>query len=153
MKGNILSSHYREASGTSYVRKSTKYGTFSAITIVGPEDEDIANQWDGCRFAEYLCDLQAERIRVNALHERYIGVLNSYKNVSKTLAVEDGCYDSHKIIVLWKRQINHAKRQWLDAKEKYESMDKNYHRFCDNVLAQRRKARDQINKLRQEASE
>ena len=58
MKGKILDSDYIPGY-ESYVEKQTKYGTFFSIVRLDEEDEDIDNSFDGCRIAEFDCNLKA----------------------------------------------------------------------------------------------
>ena len=55
MKDKIMFADYDEETGKSTVQLFTKWGTFTHTVQVEDEDKDIANRWDGCRFAHYLC--------------------------------------------------------------------------------------------------
>lgn len=153
MRGKVIHSSYRDGACTSYVRKSTKYGEFSAVTAAADEDKDIANQWDGCRFAEYLCDMKAMKARMQVMKERYLGILQGFNNVKQAIDIHDTNCDTAYIVRLWKRQIKHAYNQFIQAQEQYDNMKANYKVFCTNVLNKRRETREQIDQLHQEASE
>ena len=51
MKNKILESNYDKDTGVSTVTIESKWGTFTRSVRVQDEDKDIANKWDGCRFA------------------------------------------------------------------------------------------------------
>ena len=55
MKDKIMFADYNNETGESTVQLLTKWGTFTNTVHVDDEDKDIANRWDGCRFAHYLC--------------------------------------------------------------------------------------------------
>lgn len=55
MKDKIMFADYDSETGESTVQLFTKWGTFTHTVHVDEEDKDIANRWDGCRFAHYLC--------------------------------------------------------------------------------------------------
>lgn len=55
MKDKIMFADYNSETGESIVQLLTKWGTFTHTVHVDEEDKDIANRWDGCRFAHYLC--------------------------------------------------------------------------------------------------
>lgn len=55
MKDKIMFADYNSETGESTVQLLTKWGAFTHTVHVDEEDKDIANRWDGCRFAHYLC--------------------------------------------------------------------------------------------------
>ena len=74
MRDQLVSATYNEATGVSTVKLNTKYGTFEHSVVVAPEDKDVANKFDGCKFAEYLCQIDKLRAKARAFRERAIGI-------------------------------------------------------------------------------
>lgn len=60
MKGKILASEFLPGY-SSYVAKQTKYGTFYSEVFLQDTDRDIDNSFDGCRIAEFDCNLKSAK--------------------------------------------------------------------------------------------
>lgn len=145
MKGRITFSLYDPTTGMSVITKATKYGEFTATTKVSEEDKDVANRWDGQRFAEYKCDLKALKRKADIMYIRYEGVQNAYNNMYETLYnLADRSLDAEYMMYLMERQADHAYRQYEDAQNKYKAMCDNYKVYCDSVLQERRELRKHI---------
>ena len=142
MKGRIIAASYDPATGISTVTKATKYGEFTASTKVADDDKDVANRWDGQRFAEYKCDLQALKKKVSIMAARYDGIQNAYNNLYDSLA-NAARYDINVDYIMYQlsRQADHAYRQYEEAYNKYQFMTNNYNHYCASVLQERRKLR------------
>lgn len=74
MKDNILRADFNEETGVSTVTVQTKWGTFTHSVTVDEEDKAIANKWDGCKFAHYLCIIDKMKAKSRAFRERSIGM-------------------------------------------------------------------------------
>ena len=74
MRGKILESFYDAELGYSEVTKHTKYGTFTDVAYCHEDDKDIMNEWDGCRFAEFKCDMQALHEKIKMMKQRLVGM-------------------------------------------------------------------------------
>lgn len=151
MKGNIIEAWYDEPDewididgnivsypGETHLYKETKYGTFYGHVKVSEKDKDIANSWDGYRFAEMKCDIQAYKAKANIMKERANGITHALKvvlNGNPDLA-NDPAIDKllRQEIVAWKN--------YYRAKEQYEVMRDSYSGFCDVVIKQRREFRN-----------
>lgn len=140
MRGKILESYYDGEEGFSSVTKHTKYGTFTAETYCHPEDRDIQNEWDGCRFAEAKCDIEALREKIKMMRQRLVGmdqildILDREQNAEKI-------YSSLYKDVLDLRNSVYGQIE-VDI-ERYETLKNNYNKFADTVLANRRKFRSE----------
>ena len=147
MKGTILYAKYDEGTGVSTVTKQTKYGTFTRSVRVHPQDEDIANQYDGCYFAELKCDIAAYKERAKFMQERAKGILHAY-NVLSRADLQAGI-DSEEIWDLVKRQADIAKNIADQTYETYKILKDSYGALIEATLRQRRKMREHIKKKHQ----
>ena len=151
MKGHIVESWYDPADdfidingnsvhipATTHVYKETKYGTFYGEVKVAPEDEDIANSWDGFRFAEMKCDIQAYQTKARIMKERAKGITHALK------VILDGNPNLrfNPIMDKFFRQEIIAWKNYYEAKKQYEIIRDSYSGFCDIVTEQRRKFRN-----------
>jgi hypothetical protein len=149
MKGTILYAEYDEGTGVSVVTKQTKYGTFTRSVRVHPQDEDIANQYDGCYFAELKCDIAAYQEKAKFMRERAKGITHafnvlSYADTQRDPYIEDMKEEwyalAHQADIAWK--------QAEDATETYHILKDAYYALIEQTLRQRRELRDKINKKR-----
>jgi len=149
MKGTILYAEYDEATGISKVIKQTKYGTFTRSVRVHPEDKDIANQYDGCYFAELKCDIAAYQEKAKFMRERAKGITHAFNVLSHADAQRDPYMEEMK--EKWyalSHQADLAWKQAEDAAETYHILKDAYYALIEQTLRQRRELRDKINKKR-----
>ncbi len=145
MKGTIIFSCYDSSTGVSVVKKATKYGEFIGRAVVNEEDYDVANRWDGCRFAEYKCDMQAQKRKANLLYARYEGIQNAYNNIYDSLNdLSTTSVFAEYAMDLFYRQADHAYHQYEEAIDKYYAMKDGYKDFCTRTIAGRRKLREHV---------
>ena len=147
MKGTILYAEYDEGTGVSVVTKQTKYGTFTRSVRVHPQDEDIANQYDGCYFAELKCDIAAYKERAKFMRERAKGILHAY-NVLSYADIQAGI-DGEETWCLVKHQADIAQYIADQAHETYKILKDSYNALIETTLRQRREMREHIKKKRQ----
>lgn len=156
MKGNIIEAWYDAPDewididgntvsypGETHLYKETKYGTFYGHVKVSEKDKDIANSWDGYRFAEMKCDIQAYKAKANIMKERALGIQHACNIVARALVdqsndnfMDDAVYQK------FERQRQVAWSNYYKAKEQYEVMRDSYSGFCDVVIKQRREFRN-----------
>ena len=74
MTDQLVRAEYDETTGVSIVTLNTKYGVFTEKTKVHPEDADIANRWDGIRFAWYKCLIDRTRAKAKMYETRADGI-------------------------------------------------------------------------------
>lgn len=87
MKGKIIASEFLPGY-SSYVAKQTKYGTFYSEVFLQEEDQDIENSFDGCRIAEFDCNLKAMKEKAKWMRQRAIGARILCDNLYNTLDEE-----------------------------------------------------------------
>lgn len=147
MRGNIIDSWYEYTENdipiTTCVLKETKYGTFCGTVNLTPDDEDIANVWDGYRFAEMKCDIQAYKEKANRMLQRAIGIEHAYTVILKSYDNLSGYdfLDVQPFLNKLEKQVDVAFKEANKAKEQYELMRDSYSGFCDHVIKQRREIR------------
>lgn len=150
MKGTILYAEYDEATGISKVIKQTKYGTFTRSVRVHPEDEDVANQYDGCYFAELKCDIAAYQEKAKFMKERAKGITHAFNVLSHADAQRDPYMDDMK--EEWYALAHQADLAWKraeDAEDTYHILKDAYNALIEQTLRQRRELREKINKKHQ----
>lgn len=153
MKGKILDAWYNEPEdftsvdgeiihslATAHLYKETKYGVFFGEATAALEDEDIANQWDGFRFAEMKCDIQAYKAKAKIMKERAKGITHALK------VVAIGNPDLVNSLAMDKlyRQEMLAWKNYYRAKKQYETLRDSYSGYCEHIINQRRKLRNDI---------
>lgn len=146
MKGTILYADYNKETGVSTVTKATKYGTFTRSVKVHTEDQDIANQYDGCLFAEMKCDIAAYQEKAKFMRERAKGITHAFKVLSfadaqsmnfKLDDMKDEWYAlAHQADIAWKNAE--------DCQETYEILRDSFKAFIATTLRTRREMRDRI---------
>lgn len=143
MKGTILYAEYDEGTGVSTVIKATKYGTFKRSVRVHPEDEDIANQYDGCMFAEIKCDIAAYQEKAKFLRERAKGIEHAF-NVLSNADAQRADYKLDEMKQEWYdlyHQMDIAYARAEDAFETYTLLRDSYKALVEHNLKTRRKIR------------
>lgn len=150
MKGTILYAEYDEGTGVSTVTKQTKYGTFTRSVRVHPQDEDIANQYDGCYFAELKCDIAAYRERAKFMRERAKGITHAFNVLSHADAQANPYMD--EMASEWYLLAHQADIAWCNAEQAYETykiLKDSYTALIETTLRQRREMREHIKKKHQ----
>ena len=140
----IIDAWYDEDSGLSQVTLGTHWGTFTRTVVVDPEDADVANRWDGCKFAHYLCVIDKLIAKGHAFIERSNGINHAATVVARAM------YDSgvsrvenprefNKILGKMRDQAYYAERDGRKYLEVAESMKQKYPEFVEETLKARRK--------------
>ena len=135
MKGKIIASEFLPGY-SSYVAKQTKYGTFYSEVFLQEEDQDIENSFDGCRIAEFDCNLKAAKEKAKWMRQRAIGARTLYLNLIEDLDVET----CDKI----ERQVYVAFKDADKARDYYERMKDYRPLYIENLLKRRRETRNLI---------
>ena len=152
MKGTILYAKYDEGTGVSVVTKQTKYGTFTRSVRVHPQDKDVANQYDGCYFAELKCDIAAYKERAKFMRERAKGIQHAFDVISYANDQINAPYlniMSHD----WYLLANQAHIAWYNAEQAYETytiLKESYNALIETTLRQRREMRERIKRKHQD---
>lgn len=145
MKGTILYAEYDEGTGVSVVTKQTKYGTFTRSVRVHEYDADIANQYDGCYFAELKCDIAAYQERAKFMRERAKGITHAFNVLSHADAQANPYMD--EIAPEWYLLAHQADLAWRNAEQAFETykiLKESYSALIETTLRQRREMRDRI---------
>lgn len=145
MKGTILYAEYDEGTGVSTVIKQTKYGTFTRSVKVHPDDADIANQYDGCYFAELKCDIAAYQERAKYMRERAKGITHAFNVLSHADAQANPYMD--EMAPEWYLLAHQADLAWRNAEQAFETykiLKESYSALIETTLRQRREIRDRI---------
>lgn len=145
MKGKIIDSHYDEQQHYGYVTKATPYGTFTCFTKVHPSDFDIATAWDGLRFAEMKCDIEAMKVKASRMRQRAIGIENALKTLDSINSSEDFCLLDDFTLNKLEDQMYAAYREANRYKEIYEEMRSAYSFYTQMILDRRRQLREKVN--------
>ena len=135
MKGKITYSSYLPGY-SSCVAKQTKYGEFWSEVFLQEEDQNIDNSFDGCRIAEFDCNLKAAKEKAKWMRQRAIGARTLYLNIIDNLDMET----CDKI----ERQVYFAFREADKARDYYERMKDYRPIYIENLLKRRREARNLI---------
>lgn len=152
MKGTILYAKYDESTGVSVVTKQTKYGTFTRSVRVHPQDKDVANQYDGCYFAELKCDIAAYKERAKFMRERAKGIQHAFDVISYA----NDQANPHYLNIMshdWYLLANQAYIAWHNAKQAYETytiLKESYNALIETTLRQRREMRERIKRKHQD---
>lgn len=147
MKDRILEAYYDEETGISQVILQTKWGTFEHAVVVSKEDEDIANKWDGCRFANYLCLIDKYRAKGKAFIERANGINAAADSLNQSIwsVTDDYVYGEpftpSEMIAMMRDQAYYAERDGRKYLEIAKKMKEDYPEYIEQVLAERRKIR------------
>lgn len=134
MKGKILDSLYNPGYN-SWIEKQTKYGTFNSEVFLQEEDVELDNSFDGCRIAEFDCDLKSYKEKAKWMRQRAIGARILYNNLQFIDSVTD---PDDKIY----EQVLYLEKEANKAKEYYERMKDYRPIFIKNLLTKRKQARN-----------
>lgn len=142
MRGKIIDYFYNDEELFSYVVKATPYGTFSATTKAADCDKDIATMWDGLKFAELKCDIQAMHEKAKRMRQRAIGVENALKSLDNS-----GIGDPETLDML-EHQVWAAYREADKYKDIYEEMRDSYKAYTEIILRRRRTLRNKVENMK-----
>lgn len=134
-RSKILDAEYDKLTGVSYLRKQSPVGIFSGIAVLENEDKDIANQWDGLRFAEYKTDLKILKAEIKREKQKNLGVEHAYKCLCQSFSEVDPVMK--KLQRYYKRNLKAIQ----EKEELYKYLQQNYKAYTDSVIKQRRDLR------------
>lgn len=134
----IVDSHYDKESGKSFCHVRTNIGDFYGRVKLHKEDSDVANSFDGQRFAEMKCRVQYAKKKQMMYRERAIGARNAYNALLQN-------YDkSDPFMIKLERQVKLFERDAHDCAVKTSYISKNYKKIANHILDTRRKMRKKI---------
>ena len=83
VKSKLITAHYDEESGLSYVKIANKFGTFDALAALHPKDKERGSRYAGCEYAHIRAEIKSvkeqiksQRYRIKVLTE----LLAEYQN-------------------------------------------------------------------------
>lgn len=142
----LLHALWDEETMTATIIKKTPYGIIQASARPHKEDMDIASYWTGMIIAERKCNMYIQHERVKKLKARYEAIkemsdfLDNYK--LDFLTEDEVIQDQENWTVLAEKELlNSAKRQYIDARDKYRSMRKNFKAEANMIIEGKRKFR------------
>jgi hypothetical protein len=138
MRGKILDAFFEKDTGVSCVTKHTKYGTFTGESYCHPDNKDIMNEWDGCRFAEFKCDMQALHEKIKMMKQRLVGMDQLIDLLDRPEVAEQIDYSLYKDVVDLRNSVQGQIEVDIN---KYDAMRSNYQDNTERVLQHRRKFR------------
>lgn len=134
MKGKILEAEYNPGFD-SWVKKETKYGTFSNNCFILEQDEDIENSFDGYRLAEKKCDIQAYKEKAKWMRERYNGARILYDNLLQKWDQDN------PVMIDIGRQVEYFKNEWNKSRDYVDRLKDYYPIYVDKLATERRNLR------------
>ena len=137
----ILNSYWNPEDGISIVEKSSPYGVKRGIVVLHQEDEDVASQITGGRFAELQCDIQIEKARAKELSARVRG-MKHMRNMLTNEKFQSPC--ATDILSVIDRQIEVAEREASIARKYADCLKKSYNKYVEDYLNQKRNFRKRI---------
>lgn len=145
MKDKIIRADYDEQTKQSTVTLLTSWGVFEHTVKPDAEDWDIANRFDGCRFAHYLCIADKLRAKGKAFLERSNG-MNIAANVLASQLPDDVTPSKIRTncIGAVRDQAYYAERDGRAYLEQSRNMRENYMEFVKRILKQRQSIRDKF---------
>lgn len=146
MRGTIIDSYWDEERLVASVTKATPYGVFTCTTKAHPEDMDIANSWDGLRFAEMKCNILAAKVKAARMRQRAIGAEHALQTLdSINIASDKAFYLDTFTLNKLEDQVAAAHREADRYKEIYEEMRDSYPIYTERILNRRRELRKKVN--------
>lgn len=128
----VIDCSWDENTKVASVTLSSKWGMFTEYACPHDEDIDVANKWIGWHIAEYKCRMDLQKARTNAMRERYYGLL-SYV---------DQFHHSYE----YDNALRYAKKDWHDARDKYNNLKHNFQAFCTDQIESRMKFLEDLEK-------
>lgn len=132
----IIVAEYDEETGISTVSIDTPWGVFTESAILHEEDKDVANRWDGCRFANYKCIADKYAAKGHAFLERAKGIEHAVNVWLGTYRTTD-----YTMLKAFRRQAEIAAREGHNCISVANKMRKDYNDYVEEVLSNRRKFR------------
>lgn len=128
----VIDCSWDESTKVASVTLSSKWGMFTEYAWPHDEDMDVANKWIGWHIAEYKCRIALQQARMNAMRERYYGLLSYEEQLWHSCAYSDA--------------LRYAKKDWNDARDKYKNLKHNFQAFCKDQIESRRKFLEDLEK-------
>lgn len=139
----IIDAWYDEEDGISSVTLGTHWGVFTNTVKVDKEDEDVANRWDGCKFAHYLCVIDKLIAKGHAFIERSNGINHAATVIARAMYTDgvsriENNKEFNKVLGMMRDQAYYAERDGRKYLEIATKMKENYPKFIEETLESRR---------------
>lgn len=122
MKWRIRNAVFNKEDGISSVIISTRLGLYSGISCVHPDDEDIASEFEGCRYAELRAAIDYFKDEKRIAIVKRDTLLDLYKN-----------YEQMKYFSENKKEIKCLKAKINDCNKKIEDIDKGINTLTEHI--------------------
>lgn len=140
-KSGILEAFFDEETGMSVCVKGNRDGTVCKQVFLHEEDADIATEFDGCQFAEWKCDIELARKKAYKMYQRYLGAKRTRSDMAQR------GYDGSDVMADLYRVVSVAKRDYIEARNRYKDMEAMYPGAVDRKLEARREGRARMEAL------
>lgn len=143
MSDKINYAAFDDVTGESTVELITKWGTFKHTVTVDDEDKDIANRWDGCKFAHYLCVIDKLTSKGHAFIERSNGINHAATVIARAMYTDgvsriENNKEFNKTLGMMRDQAYYAERDGRKYLETAAKMRERYTQFVEETLNARR---------------
>lgn len=147
MKQKIIYAEYDAEKGTTVLTLQNKYGVFTAKCKTSYKDKDIQNRWDGFKFCEYKIHIQTLKAKHKKLLARAEAMEILYEQWAAWSLLKERnedfyCEEDFETAEFLFDQVSVAFREAAEIKKEYNLLEQRYGEVCDNILDQRRKARE-----------
>ena len=146
MRDVIIEASYNDSNGVSTIKLDTGWGVTERQVRLSEEDTDIANKWDGQRFAHYKCVADKYRFKARAFHERAIGVKSAISTLTQAYKQKDTVLtdDIQYTIDMLNRQHDILERESQTYYQAAKDMKVKYVDYMEDILKNRREIRERI---------
>lgn len=147
MKQKTVYAEYDAEKGTTILTIQNKYGTFTAQCKVSEHDKDIQNRWDGFKFCEYKIYIQTLKTKHKKLLARAEAMEILYNQWADWSLLKERnedfyCEEDFETAEFLFSQMSTAFREAAEVKKQCNILKQRYNEVCDNILDERRKARE-----------
>lgn len=143
VKSKLITAHYDEESGLSYVKIANKFGTFDALAALHPKDRENkrGSRYAGCEYAHIRAEIKSvkeqiksQRYKIKVLTE----LLAEYQNSDN---VNINSIESKKV----KRKITEEIKKLTDLKQEKVKLEQS----LENKIQSRERILNSFNQKKQ----
>lgn len=139
----IIVAEYDEETGVSTVSIGTPWGAFTESVMLHEDDKDVANRWDGCKFAHYLCVIDKLIAKGHAFIERSNGINHAATVIARAMYTDgvprvENNKEFNKVLGMMRDQAYYAERDGRKYLEIATKMKETYPKFIEETLESRR---------------
>lgn len=139
----IIDATYDKETGISSVTIGTPWGIFTESVKLHDDDKDVANQWDGCKFANYKCVIDKYLAKGHAFIERSNGINHAATVIARSryeggVSRIENQKEFNYMLGMMRDQAYIAERDGRKYIEIAKKMRKEYNNYVEKTLAARR---------------